>query len=266
MKLYPTQPSILTLVTWVQRTQAGLRPHQARRLGRRAFGPRPRSILTHPASLAAGGYVRPFGPNKNLIRLKPTRILDSKPHYTAQSCPTVLYPTPQSILTLVTWVQRTQAGLRPSPHVGWPWGLRPSAIKILTLPALLAAGGYVRPFGPNKSLILLKPTRILDSRPHYTAPSCPTATVWATTFTNTLVLLEFLYTFGEGGPPSKLYKTPSKGGPWLLKVKLLKLCRTTRSCIMWLTIKDTGGFQSNKTLVRPEGPNVAASGKRSRVS
>ena len=41
---------------------------------------------------------------------------------------------------------------------------------------------------------------------------------------------------------------------------------TTWSCIMWLTIKDTGGFQLNKTLVRPEGPNVAASGKRSRVS
>ena len=79
--------SILTLVTWVQRTQAGLRPHQTRRLGRRAFGPRPRPILTHPALLAAGGYVRPFGPNESLIRLKPTRILDSKPHYTAPSCP-----------------------------------------------------------------------------------------------------------------------------------------------------------------------------------
>ena len=83
----------------------------------------------------------------------------------------LLYTTPPSILTLVTWVQRTQAGLRPSPHIGWPPGLRPSAIKILTHPASLAAGGYVRPFGPNESLILLKPTCILDSRPHYTAPS-----------------------------------------------------------------------------------------------
>ena len=32
-----------------------------------------------------------------------------------------------------------------------------------------------------------------------------------------------------GPPPSKLYKTPSKGGSWLVKVKLLKLCRQTRS-------------------------------------
>ena len=86
-----------------------------------------------------------------------------------------LYPTPPSILTLVTWVQRTQAGLRPSPHVSWPLGLRPLAIKILTLPALLAAGAYIRLFGPNESLIVLKPTRILDSMPHYTALSCPTA-------------------------------------------------------------------------------------------
>ena len=38
-----------------------------------------------------------------------------------------LYTTPTSILTLVTWVQPTQAGLRPNPHVGWPSGLRPTA-------------------------------------------------------------------------------------------------------------------------------------------
>ena len=55
------------------------------------------------------------------------------------------------MLTLVTWIQRTQAGLRPSPHEGWPSDLWPSAIKILTLPALLAAGSYVQPFGPNES-------------------------------------------------------------------------------------------------------------------
>ena len=75
-----------------------------------------------------------------------------------------LYPTPPSIQTLVTWVQRTQAGLRPSQHLSWPSSLRHLAIKILTLPALLAAGGYVSSFEQNKSLILLKPTRILDSR------------------------------------------------------------------------------------------------------
>ena len=36
MKLYTTPPFILTLVTWVQRTQAGLRPRQAHR---QAVGP-----------------------------------------------------------------------------------------------------------------------------------------------------------------------------------------------------------------------------------
>ena len=34
---------------------------------------------------------------------------------------------------------------------------------------------------------------------------------------------DFLYSFDGGGP----YKTPSKGGPLLVKVKLLKLCMTT---------------------------------------
>ena len=162
-------------MTWVQHRQAGLRPSQQvgwpSGLRHSAI-----KILTLPALLAAGAYIRLFGPNESLIVLKPTRILDSRPHYTALSCPTALFPTPPSILTLATWVQRTQAGLGPSQHVGRPAGLWPSAIKILTHPALLAAGSY-------ESLILLKPTRILDSRPHYTAPSCPTATVCTTTFT-----------------------------------------------------------------------------------
>ena len=41
--------------------------------------------------------------------------------------------------------------------------------------------------------------------PNFKAPSCPPATVWATPFTTTLVLLEFLHTFeeGRGGIPLK---------------------------------------------------------------
>ena len=143
MKLYPTPPSIPTLVTWVQHRQAGLRPSQQvgwpSGLRHSAI-----KILTLPALLAAGAYIRLFGPNESLIVLKPTRILDSRPHYTALSCPTALFPTPPSILTLATWVQRTQAGLGPSQHVGRPAGLWPSAIKILTHPALLAAGTLLR--------------------------------------------------------------------------------------------------------------------------
>ena len=115
------------------------------------------------------------GGGESLILMKPSRILDSRPHYTALSCPTALSAIPPSILT---WVQPMQAGLGPLPQIGWLSDLRPSTIKILTLPASLAAGGYAWPFGPNYSLILLKPTHILDSRSHYTAPSCPTATAW----------------------------------------------------------------------------------------
>ena len=117
--------------SWVQRTQVGLWPSQ--HIGWPS-GLRPSAIkiLTLPALLAVGGYVLPFGSNKSLILLKPTCILDGRPHYTATSCPTALYPTPPSILILVTWVQHTQAGLRPSLHVGWPSGVWPLAIKILT--------------------------------------------------------------------------------------------------------------------------------------
>ena len=46
--------------------------------------------------------------------------------------------------------------------------------------------------------------------PDYTAPSC---SVWATTFTNTLVLLELLNTFEEGGgPPLKNLQIFAQGG------------------------------------------------------
>ena len=83
------------------------------------WGLRPSAIkiLTLLAVLAAGGYVWPFGPNESLILLKTTHIFDSRPHYTALSCPAALYSTPPSILTLLTWIQRVQAGLWPSPHV-----------------------------------------------------------------------------------------------------------------------------------------------------
>ena len=88
---------------------------------------------------------------------------------TAPSCPTAtvwdstIYPNSQSPSSLA-WIQCTQAGLRPNPHVGWPLGLRPSAKSILQCAASLAAAGYDRPCGPIKSLFLLSPARILDGR------------------------------------------------------------------------------------------------------
>ena len=109
--------------------------------------------------------------------------------YSAPICPTAtvwdstIYPNSRSPSSLA-WVQRTQAGLRPNPHVSWPSGLRPSAKSILQCAASLAAGGYDRPCGPIKSLFLLSPARILDGRARLysselsysycmTVPSCP---------------------------------------------------------------------------------------------
>ena len=70
----------------------------------------------------------------------------------------------------LAWVQRTQAGLRPNPHVSWPSGLRLSAKSILQCAASLAAGGYDRPCGPIESLFLLSPARILDGRARLYSP------------------------------------------------------------------------------------------------
>ena len=74
-----------------------------------------------------------------------------------------IYPNFWSPSSLA-WVQRTQACLRPNPHIGWPSGLRPSAKRILHWAASLAAAGYNRPCGPIKSLFILSPARILDGR------------------------------------------------------------------------------------------------------
>ena len=71
MKLYTTPPSILTLVTWVQRTQASPSANSARMLW-------PSRIIQCAASLAPGGYDRPCGPIKSLFLLSPARILDGR--------------------------------------------------------------------------------------------------------------------------------------------------------------------------------------------
>ena len=63
-----------------------------------------------------------------------------------------LRTTPPSILTLVTWEPQSKLAFGQTPHVGWPSGLRPSAITILQCAASLAAGGYNRPCGPIKIL------------------------------------------------------------------------------------------------------------------
>ena len=72
MKLYTTPPSILTLVTWVQRTQAWPSANSARRL---AFGQTESYSVHHRLSLAAT-----FGPagRLSLFLLNPARILDGR--------------------------------------------------------------------------------------------------------------------------------------------------------------------------------------------
>ena len=60
----------------------------------------------------------------------------------------------------------------PNPHVSWPL-----ATTILQCAASLAAGGYDRPCGPIESIFLLITRGADNSRPDYTAPSCPAATV-----------------------------------------------------------------------------------------
>ena len=81
----------------------------------------------------------------------------------------LLYLTPASIPHLghhPPWLGYSARKLAfgQTPHVGWPSGLRPSAIIILQCAASLAAGGYNRPCGPIESLFLLSPARILDGR------------------------------------------------------------------------------------------------------
>ena len=63
-----------------------------------------------------------------------------------------LYTTPPYILTLVTWAQQNRLAFGQTPYIGWPSGLRPSAITILERVALPAAGSYNGPCGPIKSI------------------------------------------------------------------------------------------------------------------
>ena len=66
----------------------------------------------------------------------PSTSADEAPYYST------IYPNSRTPSSLA-WVQRTQAGLRPNPHVSWT-----SATTILQCAASLAAGGYDRPCGP----------------------------------------------------------------------------------------------------------------------
>ena len=110
-------------LAWVQRTQAGLRPNP------HVSWPLATTILQYAASLAAGGYDRPCGPIKSLFLLITRGADNSRPNYTAPSCPNSR--TPSSL----AWVQSTQAGLRPNPHLSWPL-----ATLILQCAVSLAAG------------------------------------------------------------------------------------------------------------------------------
>ena len=91
------------------------------------------------------------------------------PDYTLLSFPTAtvwdstIYPNSRSPSSVVL-VQRMRAGLCPNPHIGWPSGLRPSAITILQCAASLAACGYDQSCMPIESIFWLKPTFMPDSR------------------------------------------------------------------------------------------------------
>jgi hypothetical protein len=154
--IYPNSRTPSSLA-WVQRTHAGLRPNP------HISWPLATTILQCAASLAAGRYDRPCGPNESLFLLITREANNSRPNYTAPSCPNSR--TPSSL----AWVQRTQAGLRPNPHISWP-----SATTILQCAASLAPGSYNRPCGPIGSLFLLITRGADNSRPNFTAPSCPT--------------------------------------------------------------------------------------------
>ena len=94
---------------------------------------------------------------------------ESLTFYTAPICPTAtlwdstIYPHSWSPSSLAL-VQRTQAGLRPTPHISWPLGVRPSAKLVPQCAASLAPGGYDQPCGPIESLFLSSPACILDGR------------------------------------------------------------------------------------------------------
>ena len=70
MKLYTTPPSILTLVTWVQRTQAWPSANSARRL---AFGQTESYSVQPRLPLTAT-----IGLSESLFLLSPARILDGR--------------------------------------------------------------------------------------------------------------------------------------------------------------------------------------------
>ena len=91
----------------------------------------------------------------------------------------LLYPTPTSILTLVTWVPQSRLAFG---HSARRLAIGPPALAKPNPTASLAAGGYDWPCGPIESLFLLSPARCLIVRPYYTAPSCLTV-VLTTTFT-----------------------------------------------------------------------------------
>ena len=95
-----------------------------------------------------------------------------------------LYPTPPSILHLLTWVLQCWLAFGKTLHVGWPSGLRPSAITILQSAAWLAAGGFDQPCWTIKSFFLLRPAGCLIVRPEATAQSCPTTSVLANTISS----------------------------------------------------------------------------------
>ena len=137
---------------------------------------------SNPKKKSASFWTFPLPPPK--VYKSPSTSADEAPYYST------IYPNSRTPSSLA-WVQRTQAGLRPNPHVSWP-----SATTILQCAASLATGGYNRPCGPIKSLFLLITRGANNSGPDYTAPSCPTEQL-----TYSFISRVDFHTLLEGGAP-----------------------------------------------------------------
>ena len=132
MKLYPTPPSILTLVTWVQCTQAWPSAKSARWL---AFG-QTESYSVQPC-LPLVATIGPAGRSTVFFYWVRPASLMVGPNIQVWVVLQLLYPTPPSIHSWLGYSAR-KLGLPPTPHLGWPsakpnptvcslvcpWGLR----------------------------------------------------------------------------------------------------------------------------------------------
>ena len=112
-----------------------------------------------------------------------------------------LYPTPPSIQTLVTLVPQSKLAFGHFPHrlaVGPPVLGQTESYSVQPCLPLAATIG---PVGRSRVFLIETHHPCLIVWPLATTPSCPTATVWTTTFSKGPYLLGVLNIFEEGGSP-----------------------------------------------------------------